>query len=64
MNNKNNIVKFGPNPFLYISQNKDNNTTKEKENYPEYNMNNIKEVEIFANDLAKLIDEMETDTKR
>ena len=36
----------------------------ENQNYPEYNVNNIKEVEIFDNDLAKLIDDIETDKKR
>ena len=36
----------------------------ENQNYPEYNVNNIKEVEIFDNDLAKLIDDIETDKKK
>lgn len=36
----------------------------ENQNYPEYNVNKIQEVEIFDNDLAKLIDDIETDKKK
>ena len=36
----------------------------ENQNYPEYNVNNIQEVEIFDNDLAKLTDDIETDKQK
>lgn len=36
----------------------------ENENYPEYNANNIKDVENIDNDLAKLIDDIEADKKK